>query len=216
MLLLCSRARSKVNCGARKQQQEMDPGRGCPAQIPDRGQYVRSSHRSDVEEVGPSHKVPREHTERIDETGTGRAEGEEMSGIRKSSDAGLTNAERKSLRASEAQEAMSDHDDAEKAFHENRERLREARLAREAVAGPVLYPALGLPDETPIDNVRFSTRITNALNAAGVKTVGEIRRASDATLLTFQDLGASSIARLRETLGPAPSRALKPKGKKPT
>jgi len=139
-----------------------------------------------------------------------------MSGIRKSTDAGLTNAERKSLRASEAQEAMSDHDDAEKAFHENRERLREARLAREAVAGPMLYPAPGLPDETPIDNVRFSARITNALNAAGVKTIGEIRRASDATLLSFQDLGASSIARLRETLGRAPSRALKPKGKKPT
>jgi DNA-directed RNA polymerase alpha subunit len=136
-----------------------------------------------------------------------------VSTIRKSTDAGLTNAERKSLRESEAQEAMSDHDDAEKAFHENRERLR---LAREAVAGPMLYPAPGLPDETPIDNVRFSTRITNALNAAGVKTVGEIRQASDATLLTFQDLGASSIARLRETLGPAPSRALKPKGKKPT
>jgi DNA-directed RNA polymerase alpha subunit len=96
---------------------------------------------------------------------------------------------------------MSDHDDAEKAFHENRERLREARLAREAVAGPVLYPARGLLDETPIDNVRFSTRIMNALNEAGLKTVGEIRDASDATLLSFQGLGASSIARLRDTLG---------------
>jgi len=139
-----------------------------------------------------------------------------MSGIRKSTDAGLTNAERKSLRESEAQEAMSDHDDAEKAFHENRERLREARLARDAVAGPVLYPARGLPDETPIDNVRFSTRIMNALNEAGLKTVGEIREASDATLLSFQGLGASSIARLRDTLGQPPSGALKPKGKKPT
>jgi DNA-directed RNA polymerase alpha subunit len=137
-------------------------------------------------------------------------EAEEMSGIPKSTDAGLTKAERKSLRESEAQEAMSDHDDTEKAFHENRERLREARLAREAVAGPMLYPAPGLPDETPIDNVRFSTRIKNALNAAGVKTVGEIRQVSDATLLSFQDLGASSIARLRKTVGPAP------KGKKPT
>jgi DNA-directed RNA polymerase alpha subunit len=144
------------------------------------------------------------------------AGGEEVSTIRKSTDAGLTNAERKSLRESEAREAMSDHDDAEKAFHENRERLREGRLAREAVAGPMLYPALGLPDETPIDNVRFSTRITNALNAAGVKTIGEIRQAPDATLLSFQDLGSSSIARLRETLGRSPSSALKPKGKKPT
>jgi DNA-directed RNA polymerase alpha subunit len=80
----------------------------------------------------------------------------------------------------------------------------------------MLYPAPGLPDETPINNVRFSARIANALNAAGVKTVGEIRQAPDATLLSFQDLGASSIARLRETLGPAPSRTVKPQGKKPT
>jgi hypothetical protein len=48
-----------------------------------------------------------------------------------------------------------------------------------------------------------------------VKTVGEIRQASDATLLSFQDLGASSIARLRETLGQPQSGGLKPKGKKP-
>jgi DNA-directed RNA polymerase alpha subunit len=136
-----------------------------------------------------------------------------MSGIRKSTDPGLTNAERKSLRESEAQEAMSDHEDAEKAFHDNRERLRMARLAREAVAGPVLYPALGLPDETPIDNVRFSTRIANALKVAGVKTVGEIRQASDATLLSFQDLGQGSVARLRETLGNRhQARSSKPKG----
>jgi DNA-directed RNA polymerase alpha subunit len=114
-----------------------------------------------------------------------------VSGIRKSTDFGLTNAERKSLRETEAQEAMSDHDDAEKAFHDNRERLRTARLARE--------------DETPIANVRFSTRVTKALTAAGVKTVGEIREASDATLLSFPNLGAGSIARLRETLGRAPS-----------
>jgi DNA-directed RNA polymerase alpha subunit len=128
-----------------------------------------------------------------------------VSGIRKSTDFGLTNAERKSLRQTEAHEAMSDHNDAEKAFHDNRERLRTARRAREAVAGPMLYPAPGLPDETPIANVRFSARVANALNAAGVKTVGEIREASDATLLSFQNLGVGSIARLRETLGRTPS-----------
>jgi DNA-directed RNA polymerase alpha subunit len=48
-------------------------------------------------------------------------------------------------------------------------------------------------------------QIKNALNEAGVKTVGEIRQASDATLLSFQDVGSSSIARLRETLGQQPS-----------
>ena len=139
-----------------------------------------------------------------------------MSGIRKSTDAGLTNAERKSLRESEAQEAMADHHDAEKAFNDNRERLRTARLAREAVAGPMLSPAPGLPDDTPIDKVRFSTRVANALNEAHIKTVGEIRQASDTTLLSFQNLGATSIARLRETLGQPQLGALKPKGKKPT
>jgi hypothetical protein len=124
-----------------------------------------------------------------------------MSGIRKSTDAGLTNAERKSLRESEAREAMSDHNDAEKAFHDNRERLRTARLAREAVAGPVLYPAQGLPDDTSIGSVRFSARISNALNGAGITTVGEVRAASDATLTGFQDIGAGSVAYLREKLG---------------
>jgi DNA-directed RNA polymerase alpha subunit len=47
----------------------------------------------------------------------------------------------------------------------------------------MLYPAPELPDDTPIENVRFSTRIRNAVTAAGWKTVGEIREASDATLL---------------------------------
>jgi DNA-directed RNA polymerase alpha subunit len=100
---------------------------------------------------------------------------------------------------------MSDHADAEKAFHENLERLRSARLAREAAAGPVSYPAADLPDGTSIESVRFSTRITNALTNAGIKTVGEIRQASDAKLLRFQGLGPGSVARLRETLGRSPS-----------
>jgi DNA-directed RNA polymerase alpha subunit len=66
---------------------------------------------------------------------------------------------------------------------------------------PMLYPAPELPDETPISNVRFSTRIRNALTATGWKTVGEIREASDETLLSLQDLGRDSVNHLRETLG---------------
>jgi hypothetical protein len=124
-----------------------------------------------------------------------------MTAIKKSTDAGLSNAERKSLRVSGAQEAMSDRDDAQKAFQKNRERLREARLAREALAGPMLYPAPELPDDTRLDNVRFSTRIRNAVTGAGWKAVGEIREASDATLWGLQDLGPGSVAHLRETLG---------------
>ena len=137
-----------------------------------------------------------------------------MTGIRKSTDPGLSNAERKSLRATEAQEAMSDHDDAQNAFNENRERLRQARLEREAAAGPTLFPAPELPDDTLVENVRFSTRIRNALNSSGLKTVGEIREAPDATLLSFQDLGKSSVTHLRETLGLPSTDGVRP-GKRP-
>jgi hypothetical protein len=39
-----------------------------------------------------------------------------------------------SLRSHDAQEAIADHEEAQKAFHENRERLQEERLRREAAA----------------------------------------------------------------------------------
>ena len=108
-----------------------------------------------------------------------------MTADKKSTDPGLSNVERKTLRENEAREAMSDHEATQKAFHDSRERLREARLAREAAAGPMLYPAPELSDDTLIDNVRFVTRIRNVLNAAGMKTVGEVRETSDAALLSL-------------------------------
>jgi DNA-directed RNA polymerase alpha subunit len=138
-----------------------------------------------------------------------------MSGDEKSTGPGLSVAERKALRVQEAHKAIADHEDAQKAFHENRERLREERLRREAAAGPMLYPAPEFPDDTPIDNVRFSIRIRSALNAAGLKTVGEIREASDATLLGLQDLGPGSVTSLRETLGLPSCDGVRPLGKKP-
>jgi len=138
-----------------------------------------------------------------------------MSGKEKSTDSGLSTAERKALRVQEAQEAISDHESAQKAFNENRERLREERLARETAAGPMLYPAPEIPDDTLIDNVRFSTRIRRALTTAGWKNVGQIREASDATLLGLQDLGPGSITSLRETLGLPSCDGVRPLGKKP-
>ena len=63
-----------------------------------------------------------------------------MSGKEKSTDPGLSGAERKNLRAREAQEASADHEDAQHAFHENRERLRAERLVREAAEGPMRPP----------------------------------------------------------------------------
>ena len=94
-----------------------------------------------------------------------------MSGKEKSTDPGLSVAERKTLRDREAQEAIADHEEARTAFHENRERLREERLRREAAAGPMLYPAPELPNDTPIETVRFSTRIRNAVTGAGWKWI---------------------------------------------
>ena len=135
---------------------------------------------------------------------------------RKSTDPGLSAAERKELREREAQEAIADHEEAQRAFHENRERLREERLRREAAAGPMLYPAPELPDDTPIENVRFATRIRNALNAAGMKTVGDVREVSDAVLLSLPDFGSSSLSYLREALGLPSTDGLRPKSEKPT
>jgi DNA-directed RNA polymerase alpha subunit len=64
-----------------------------------------------------------------------------------------------------------------------------------------LYPTPELPGDTRIDDVRFSTRIRNALNAAGLKTIGEVREASDKTLLSLQDFGQGSLDQLRKSLG---------------
>jgi len=78
-----------------------------------------------------------------------------------------------------------------------------------------LYPTPELPDDTLIEDVRFSIRIRRALTAAGIRTVGEIREASDATLLSLQDLGQGSVAHLRETLGLPSTDGVRPLGNKP-
>jgi DNA-directed RNA polymerase alpha subunit len=69
----------------------------------------------------------------------------------------------------------------------------------------MLDPTPELPDDMPIDRIRFPTRIRNVLAAAGLKTVGELRETTDETLLSLQDLGSVSVKHLRETLG-LPSR----------
>jgi len=137
-----------------------------------------------------------------------------MTDHKKSTDPGLSASERKGLRSSEAREAIADHEDAQRLFNKNHERLRAERIAREAVTGPMLYPAPEVPDNTPLDNVRFSTRIRNAVTEAGWKTVGEVREASDETLLSLRDLGKGSVAHLRETLGLPSKEGVRPEGVK--
>jgi DNA-directed RNA polymerase alpha subunit len=129
----------------------------------------------------------------------------------------LTKAERearKVFRQVEATKAMTEHEQAGRAFNENRERLRTERRARETVKELVFSPTPELPDDTPIDKVRFATRIRTALIAAGWKTVGEIREASDATLLSLQDLGKGSVAHLRKTLGLPSEEGVRPQAPK--
>jgi DNA-directed RNA polymerase alpha subunit len=138
-----------------------------------------------------------------------------MSGKEKSTDPGLSAAERKELRDREAQEAIAEHEDAQKAFHENRERLRGQRLAREAAEGPMVAPTPELPDDTPIERVLFSTRIQNALRAADLKTVGEVREVSDETLISLSDFGKGSLSDLREKLGLPSTDGVRPVSKKP-
>jgi RNA polymerase alpha subunit len=143
-------------------------------------------------------------------------EGEAKMSGEKSSDAGLSAAERKTLRSREAEVAIAEHESAQKAFHANLERLREERLRPEAAAGPTLYPAPELPDDTPVENVQFTTRIRKTLHAAGMKTIGDVREVSDAALLSLPDFGSGSLSYLREALGLPSTDGVRPKIKKPT
>jgi hypothetical protein len=71
----------------------------------------------------------------LEPTTQSRAEGEEeMSDEKRSTDPGLSAAERKELRGREAKEAIADHEGAQRALHGNLDRLRAERL------GPVRRP----------------------------------------------------------------------------
>ena len=78
-----------------------------------------------------------------------------------------------------------------------------------------LEPTPELPDNTPVREVQFPDRIKDALFAAGIKTVGEVRETSDDTLVALPDIGDVSLAYLRETLGLPSHAGGRPPGKKP-
>jgi DNA-directed RNA polymerase alpha subunit len=79
----------------------------------------------------------------------------------------------------------------------------------------MLDPTPKLPDDTPIIDINLPTQIRNALAAAGLKTVGEAREASDAALLSFPDFGKASVAHLRESLDLPSCDRVTPLGKRP-
>ena len=54
-------------------------------------------------------------------------------------------------------------------------------------------PTPELPDDTPIERVRFPTRIRNLLDAAGLKTVGDVREISDDTLVCTENLSSGVV-----------------------
>ena len=65
----------------------------------------------------------------------------------------------------------------------------------------MIDPSPELPDDTPILNVELPLRVREALVAAGLTTIGEIRETPDKEILRIQHLGTSSLALLRKTLG---------------
>jgi DNA-directed RNA polymerase alpha subunit len=77
-----------------------------------------------------------------------------------------------------------------------------------------LEPTPELPDDTAIREIHLPTRIKDALFAAGLKTVGEVREMSDQALLSLPDIGTAAVDHLRETLGLASSAGVRPTGKK--
>jgi DNA-directed RNA polymerase alpha subunit len=89
------------------------------------------------------------------------------------------------------------------------------RMVREAAEGPMVAPTPELPDDTPIERVLFSSRIQNALRAADLKTVGEVREMSDETLISLPYFGKGSLAALRGKLGLPSTDGVRPVSKKP-
>jgi DNA-directed RNA polymerase alpha subunit len=70
-------------------------------------------------------------------------------------------------------------------------------------------PSPNLPDDTLIEMVRFSPLIRKSLNAAGLKTIGEIRAMPDEKFRKMRGIGIGSLAQLRKIIGAG----LKAKGK---
>jgi hypothetical protein len=71
-----------------------------------------------------------------------------------------------------------------------------------AYGGPTVTidPTPDLPDGTLITDLNLPTRIRNALERNGFKTVGEVRETSDQNLLSLQDMGWGSVKFLRSAL----------------
>ena len=131
-------------------------------------------------------------------------------------------AKRRALNRLASRQAISESQ-AQPEFHANHECLKAERLGRESQPNGtgmsnlgMQQPAPELPDDTPLAEVELPVRIRNALSAAGLKTVGQVRETSDETLLSVPDLGKTSVAHLRERLGLPSCDGVRPPDKKPS
>jgi DNA-directed RNA polymerase alpha subunit len=61
-------------------------------------------------------------------------------------------------------------------------------------------------DETPIEDLDLWTRALNALRRAGVRTVGGLRRKTDADLLRLRGFGPGALTAVRAVVPPPPTK----------
>ena len=64
----------------------------------------------------------------------------------------------------------------------------------------LLHPTSGLPDDTPVEQIRLPWHIRRTLNSAGLITVGNVRKAATETLLRLNK-GHGVVDHIRATLG---------------
>jgi len=86
-------------------------------------------------------------------------------------------------------------------MHWNKQRLATLKAYHATKGLVMLDPIPELPDNTPISDVELPARIRNVLAAAGLKTVGEVREASDELLSSLDDIGKASVTLLLSTSG---------------
>jgi DNA-directed RNA polymerase alpha subunit len=65
----------------------------------------------------------------------------------------------------------------------------------------MLDPTPELPDDTALSNVRMPSRVRNALERAGIKSIGDLRSVSYKDLSRKRYIGLGSLAFLRRMLG---------------
>ena len=64
----------------------------------------------------------------------------------------------------------------------------------------LLYPSSAIPDDAPIEQIRLPWNIRRTLAGTGLKTVGDVRKAENETLLKLK-LGRGVVDYIRATLG---------------